>query len=187
MEEINYFLVLEKRLGDYNLIDINKLDICNNLVNNTLISIDNFTRFYTDEEIKASIMRSNIVNNEYLGGNLKIVSDAKHHLEVLTKDKFTIVRAFQFNEEVIDRDFKNKLYGMYKKIVESTFTEDNFIAGMLDRFKNILKDSSKDKIFSVIEELPYPKSRVIYLNIYNVLIMRKENNKRKLEKIDDVA
>lgn len=185
MEEVKYFLVLEKRLGDYNLIDINKLDICMNIVTNDIASIDNFTCVFTEEEIKSAIMRSNIVNNEYLNGNLKIVSDAKHHLEVLTKDKFIEIREFQLNDSEIDRDFKNKIFGMYKKVVESTFEDKSFIKGMLDRFKKSLKDGSKNEIFSILEELPYNKSRMIYLNIYEVLRRKKEENLRKLEKIDE--
>ena len=88
MEEVKYFLVLEKRLGDYNLIDINRLDICKNIVTNDIASIDVFTCMYTEEEIKASIMRSNIASNDYLNGTLKVISDAKHNLKVLTKDLF---------------------------------------------------------------------------------------------------
>lgn len=185
MEEVKYFLILEKRLGDYNLVDINKLDICMNIVTNDIASIDNFTCQYTEDEIKNSIMRSNIVTNEYLSGNLKIVSDAKHHLNVLTKDMFILIREFQLSNQEIDRDFKNKMFGMYKKVVESTFTDKSFIQGMLDRFKESLKNDSKNEIFNILEELPYNKSRMIYLNIYEVLQRKKEENLRKLEKIDE--
>jgi len=187
MEEVKYFLVLEKRLGDYNLIDINRLDICKNIVTNDIASIDVFTCMYTEEEIKASIMRSNIASNDYLNGTLKIISDAKHNLKVLTKDLFMIIRDFQINDLEMDRDFKNKLFGMYKKVIESTFENKSFIQGMLDRFKLALKENDKKNIFSIIEELPYNKSRIIYLNIYEQIIIRNENNLRKLEKLDDVA
>lgn len=185
MEEVKYFLVLEKRLGDYNLVDINKLDICMNMVTNDIASIDNFTCRFTEEEIKNAIMRSNIVNDEYLNGSLKIISDARHHLEVLTKDKFMLIREFQLNDVDIDRDFKNKMFGMYKKVVECTFEDRSFIQGMLDRFKDSLKNDSKQEIFIILEELPYNKSRMIYLNIFEILRRKKEENLRKLEKIDE--
>ena len=83
MENIKYYLVLEKRLGDYSLIDINKLDICDYNVNYDIASIDTFTSKFTDEEIKASIIRSNMVESGYLEGKLKIISDVKHNLRVL--------------------------------------------------------------------------------------------------------
>lgn len=185
MNGVNYFLVLEKRLGDYNLVDVNKLGLSKNYVTNDIASIDNFTSKYSEEEIKKAIMESNIVNNEYLSGDLRIVSDARHHLKVLTKEKFTTIMDFQFGEEELDRDFKNKLFGMYKKVIENTFEDKNFIQGMLERFKVTLKVGSKNEIFSRLEELPYAKSRMIYLNIYEVLQFRKESNLRKLEKIDD--
>ena len=187
MEEVKYFLVLEKRLGDYNLVDINRLDICKNFVFNDIASIDMFTCMYTEDEIKASVSRSNIANSDYINGTIKIISDAKHNLKALTKDMFIIIREFQINDVVLDRAFKNKLFGIYKKVVESTFENKSFIQRMLDRFKISLKEGNKENIFSIIEELPYQKSRIIYLNIYDEVMSRRENNLRKLEKIDDVA
>jgi len=187
MEIIKYFLVLEKRLGDYNVIDINKLDICNSYVSNDIAAIDFFTSMYTIEEIKSSIMRSNITHSDYINGSLKIISDKKHNLKVLTKDMFMIIREFQNSNEELDRDFKNKLFGIYKKVIESTFEDKSFIQGMLDRFKLSLKDGNKNEIFSILEELPYAKSRVIYFNIYDEVIKRKEEKLRKLEKLDDAA
>jgi len=167
MNYLNYYLVLEKRLGDYNLIDINKLDICKNYVTNDISQIDSFTCLYEENEIKDAVKRSNMVHDSYLDGNLKVISEAKHNFKALTKDIFDIVREFQNNNDEIDRELKNKLFGIYKKIVESTFTEKNFINGLLSRFKDALKNSKKRDIFKIIEELPYSKSRIIYFLIYD--------------------
>lgn len=185
MDNIKYFLVLEKRLGDYNIIDINKLDICNSYINNDIASIDFFTCKFNEEEIKASIMRGNITHSDYINGTLKVISDKKHNFKVLTKDIFNIIRDFQTNEEEVDRDFKNKIFGIYKKVIENTFEDKSFIQGMLDRFKLSLKDGNKAEIFSVLEELPYQKSRIIYFYVYEELLRKKEEKLRKLEKIDD--
>lgn len=187
MESVKYFLVLEKRLGDYNIIDINKLDIFKSYVTNEIASIDYFTSMFSVEEIKASIMRSNITHSDYINGTLKVISDKKHNLKALTKDIFGIIREFQTSNEELDRDFKNKVFGVYKKVIESTFEDKSFIQGMLDRFKLSLKDGNKNEIFSILEELPYAKSRIIYFNIYDEIIRKKEENLRKLEKLDDAA
>ena len=189
MEKINYFLVLEKRLGDYNLIDINKLDICNSFVSNDIASLDNFTSRFTEEEIKASIERSNMAHDSYINGNLKIISDAKHkhNLRVLTKDMFENVMEFENSDELLDQNYKNRLFGIYKKVVENTFEDAGFIKGMLERFKMALKNNNKEEIFNIIEELPYAKSRIIYFSIYDENMRRKEELLRKLEKLDDVA
>ena len=77
-EKINYYLVLEKRLGDYNIIDINRLDITNKEISNDIVDIDFFTCKFTNEEIMASIIRSNMARPEYLDGRLRIISDARH-------------------------------------------------------------------------------------------------------------
>lgn len=189
MEKINYFLVLEKRLGDYNLIDINKLDICNGYFLNDIASIDTFTSKFAESEIKASIERSNMAHSDYLEGNLKIISDAKHkhNLRVLTKDIFENIIDFQDNNEMLDQNYKNKLFGIYKKVIDNTFEDADFIKGMLDRFKVALKNNIKDAIFRIVEELPYAKSRILYFSIYDENMRRKEELLRKLEKLDDVA
>lgn len=189
MEKINYFLVLEKRLGDYNLVDINKLDICQGFVTNDIAAIDSFTCRFTESELKASVERSNMTHADYLDGTFKVISDAKHkhNLRILTKEIFANVVEFQSNVELLDQDYKNKLYGVYKKIVEHTFEDSGFIKGMLDRFKLALKANDKNKIFSIVEELPYAKSRALYFAVFDENTRRKEEMLRKLEKLDDVA
>ena len=188
-EKINYYLVLEKRLGDYNIIDINKLDIVTKEIPRDILSIDFFTCEFTEEEIRESIIRSNMARPEYLDGTLKIISDArrKHNLTVLTKDIHTEIMAFQTNDEEINQDFKNKLFGAYKKIVESSFNDPDFIKGMLERFKNSLKNGTKKEMFKLIGELPYQKSRNIYINIYKMLNREQNINKIEEETINNFS
>ena len=212
-EKINYYLVLEKRLGDYNIIDINRLDIVTEEISSDILSIDFFTCKFTEEEIRNSIIRSNMARPEYLDGRLRIISDArhKHNLTVLTKEIHQNIMDFQTDENEMNQNFKNKLFGAYKKIVESSFNDPAFIKTMLERFKNALKNSAKKDIFKLIGELPYQKSRNIYISIYKFLNKEElinedkqsieknsinENayrasynnqNKRILEKLNDVA
>ena len=212
-EKINYYLVLEKRLGDYNIIDINRLDITSKEISNNILDIDFFTCKFTSEEIMASIIRSNMARPEYLDGRLRIISDArhKHNLTVLTKEIHQNIMDFQTDEDEMNQNFKNKLFGAYKKIVESSFNDPDFIKGMLERFKTALRNGTKREMFKLIAELPYQKSRNIYISIYKVLNrdeLINENrkpteknsinenayratynnqNKRILEKLNDVA
>ena len=182
-EKINYYLVLEKRLGDYNIIDINRLDIVTEEIPSDILSIDCITCQLTEEEIMESIVRSNMARPEYLDGRLRIISDArhKHNLTVLTKEIHQDIMDFQTNEEEINQDFKNKLFGAYKKIVESSFNDPDFIKGMLERFKNALKSGTKKEMFKLIGELPYQKSRNIYISIYKMLNKDKILNENKEE------
>lgn len=182
-EKINYYLVLEKRLGDYNIIDINRLDIVTKEIPSDILSIDFFTCQFTEEEIMESIVRSNMARPEYLDGHLRIISDArhKHNLTVLTKEIHKEIMDFQTIDEDIDQDFKNKLFGAYKKIVESSFNDPDFIKGMLERFKNALKSGTKKEMFKLIGELPYQKSRNIYISIYKMLNKDKILNENKEE------
>lgn len=187
MDKLNYYLVLERRIGDYNIIDVNKLDICDTKVTNDIASIDTFTARFTEEELKNSIMRSNMASN-YIDGTLKIISDAKHphNLRVLTKDMFIVITEFQNSDEKISPDLKSKIFGLYKKIVESLFTDRDFIKCLLERFKETLKSQNKYAIFGIVEQLPYEKSRNIYLGIYDEEAKRKQELMRNL-KLNDAA
>ena len=187
MEKINYYLVLEKRLGDNILIDINKLDICTEFVTNDIGNIDAFTARFSEEEIKASITRSNMAVSSYLDGKLKIISDAKHNLKVLTKDIYQRITKFQYSTEDINQDIKNKLFGSFKKVIENNFTDKDFIKGLLEKFKSALKFNNRYEIFKMIEELPYSKARNIYFGIYEEELKRENANLRNLKKINDGA
>lgn len=185
MNSVKYFLVLEKRLGDYNYIDINKLDICNETVTNDLTSIDSFTNRFTEEELRNSISRSNMARPEYLDGNLKVVSDAKHNLRVLTKTVFDEVMQIVTGKLIIDRDLKNRLFGLFRKIIEKLYDDKGVIAEMLEKFKSALRMDNLVEIFNYINLLPYPQSRSIYFMIYDELQIRKEITVKKLEKPDN--
>lgn len=167
MDKINYYLVLEKRVGDFNIIDINKLDICDKYCLNDISSIDLFTCRFTEEELKKSIKRSNLVNDDYINGYFKIISDKKHRLPILTKEKYDLIRDFQNNNMEITQEFKNKLYGAYKKIADKEFKDEDFRNGILKKFNETLKKGNKHEIFEWLERLPYVSIRNFYFTIYN--------------------
>ncbi len=184
MEDVKYFLVLENRPGDFGLIDVSKLDICHEIVTTELGSIDSFTSMHSIEEIKESIIRSNIVRPEYINGTLKIVSDKHHRLDILSKESFDLIIEFQKSATEIEREFKDKLYGHFKKIVD-TFDEIDYVEKELTRFRVALSSNNKEDIFKIIGKLPYFKSRSIYLMIADEIIKRKQESLRKLEKTSE--
>lgn len=167
MEDIVYYLVLEKRLGDYNIVDINKLDICTSYCINDLSAIDLFTCRFSTDELKDAIKRSNVVKESYLNGYFKIISSYKHRLPVLTKEKYDIIKNFQSSDEKVNIDFKNKLYGSYKKIVEKNFKNEIFKNRMLKDMNDALKNSNKKELFLMLERLPYRSVRDFYFKIYD--------------------
>ncbi len=164
-EKINYFLALEKMPGNYMIIDINRLDICQIPVNYDISQIDAFTKNFTEEEIKESVERSNMmVSPDYLSGTLKIVSNKKHNLEVFTKDKAQSIVEMQLLND-LEHDLKHKLYDAYKNVVDKLFKSSDFSKILLEELKKALDENNKAKIFKIIEELPYDKARTIYLKI----------------------
>ncbi len=197
MKEINYYLVLEKRPGDNIIIDINKLDITHYYVSNSISEIDTFTSMFTLDELKDSIIRSNMAKEEYRDSTIKIVSDAKHNLKPVTKDVLESIREFQNDNNEIDINMKNKMLGEYKKIVNKIHSDNDFSFRLIALFNNAINrynDEVKEKsyinkkiIFNAIEELPYSYSRRIYIKIADELNKRKLDNTRKLEKANDIA
>ena len=169
MDKVSYYLVLEKRVGDFNIIDINKLDICDRYYLNDIASIDLFTCRLTESDLKESIKRSNLVSDEYINGYFKIISNKHHRLPILTKEKYDLIRDFQNNDVEISKDFKNKLYGAYKKIAEKEFKDVDFRNSILKKFNETLNKGNKHEIFEWLERLPYESIRNFYFTIYKEL------------------
>ena len=185
MENNNYNLVLEYRPGDYAYIAINNLDICLEYVPNTLNSIDMFTSNLTDEQLRNAIIRSNMVEGKYLNSPLKVISE-HHRFDILTCDILDVVREFLESSDELDEDFKNKLYGYYKSIIEKIYFDDKFVNGVLKSFKKIKNEGTKRDLFLAIQELPYEKSKELYFKVYNELQKRDIDKTRKLEKLNDI-
>lgn len=168
-EKVNYYLVIEKRIGDFSIIDINKLDICDRYYLNDISEIDLFTSRFMESDIINSVKRGNLVKEDYLNGSLKIISDKRHRLPVLSKDKYDIIREFQNNKDDISNEFKNKLYGAYKKIADKEFKDEDFRNTILNKFNETLKSNDKYKLFTYLERLPYSNIRNFYFTIYKEL------------------
>ena len=182
---VKYFIVLENRPGDYDLVDINKLDISDGQVTNNLSVVDIFTSRYTEEEIKESIARSNMVRQEYLNGQLRIVSDAGHNLRVLTKEMFEEIVDVIMGKVELDNVLKSKLQSVYKQTLEKICDSSTIIQSFLLKFKDAIKTNNISDLFKYIDILPYNKSRLIYFMIYDEVEKKKELNVKKLEKAND--
>ena len=74
----------------------------------------------------------------------------------------------------MNQQIKNVIFGTYKKIIESSFSDPDFIHGLLEHLKSELKENNKQGTFSLIEEMPYEKIRNIYLAIYREEKKQKE-------------
>lgn len=163
-DEQKHFLSLMRKVGDYAFIDISKLDIANHFYPHSLSDIDSFTMHFTNDEIIASIKRSNLVSDEYLSGKLVIADNQKHNpLEVIDKNFYGNFRI----DLCLDKCIKNKemLNNILNKF--SSICKDKNIS---DSFKNSLKNNDLDDSVDILFNLPYLVLRkyIIYL-IKNVL------------------
>lgn len=188
-ESVKYYLVLENRPGDYNIIEINRIPGYENYPTGSIEAIDNFTKKYTETELRDLIIENNIVRDAYVNGAFRIVSDFKKTLLPLTKERMDIIKDFIASSDEIERSLKDKLYGYYKKILE-IFFENDVVAIKLKEFKQALNANNKEEIFFLLGKIPYYKGREIYFMLWKELMVRRETISRILEKNDklnDVA
>ena len=89
-EYIIYNLVLERKPGDYNVIEINSIPDINKCTND-IGSIDMFTSKFTENELRELIEKYNLVSQDYLVGTFRIISNLKHNLPILTREKFNLI------------------------------------------------------------------------------------------------
>lgn len=186
-EYIIYNLVLELRNGDYNVIEINNISNINLDYPNSIETIDAFTMHFSENELKDLIEKNNMVSLEYLKGNFKIISNLKHRLPILTKEDLKTINEINNGEIELETNLKDKLYGYYKKTLEKLADNEAFYE-RLKKFKEALKINNYNEIFELIKEMPYSKSRSIYVMLCSEITrIKKEDKPRKLEKLDDVA
>jgi hypothetical protein len=168
MDGIRFYLVLEKRLGDYNVINIPELDIYNNEDCTTLSQIDTFTSKYTKDELISSIKRGNLVREEYLSGKLRVISEYKHNFGVLTKKEFNVISEFP-NMLINDKQLLNNIYNIYKSNIEKVLTDKMMIDKFLSLFRTSLNENDFIRSMQLIEQLPYLRARSVYFYLYKLL------------------
>ena len=160
--QLMYHLVLEARPGDFMPIDINVL--LNNqepLNYNFLHTIDEFTKKYTEDEIKELIKVNNLVSDLYINGKLQIINENKYRYMVMTKDIDFSLDTF-FSEFIDDKLVMNKFLNIYLKYCKET----------KDNMKEALSEKNIYRILEILFNNEYEKVRNIYSYIYENIILK---------------
>ncbi len=167
-DEQKHFLALMKQPGNYNFIDISKLDIASGYRPQSLADIDSFTMHFTKEEIKKSINRANIISAQYIEGKLVIQDNQKHNpLTVLDKSYYDNFRIDLFLEEKMDnKNDTNKIIQKFNSIVREK--EKN------ESFKFAILNHNLDLAVDILFNLEYLQLRKIM--IYLIDLRNKEKN-----------
>lgn len=157
-----YFLILEKRPGDFMPINISILN-GNTYTDYSLIeNIDQFTKDLTKEEIITLVKNNNIVSPEYLEGSLWVINEKKYRFGVLTKDINMSLDTF-FLKYINDKRIMNKFVNIYLK-----YSKDN-----IDNIKKAIEDKKVDVILQNLFMLSYDKVRSIYFYLYEKVVEEK--------------
>lgn len=170
-----HFLALMKQPGDYNFIDISKLDIANGYQPQSLADIDSFTMHFTKEEIKKSITRANIISSQYVEGKLVIQDNQKHNpLIVIDKVYYDNFRIDLFLEEKMhNKNDANKIIQKFNSIVREK--ERN------ETFKFAIVNHNLDLAIDVLFNLEYLQLRKIM--IYLIDWCNKEKDLSKVQEL----
>ena len=171
-EGSNYYLVLEYRPGDFMPIDINILKNNRFIINYSYLqSIDNFTKNYTEFDLREMIRLNNLVPNIYLSGKLHIMNQNNYRFPVFTKDDVYSLPQFLL-DHIDDKQVMNKFMNIYLK-----YDKDNLI-----NMKHAIINKDVNEILMLLGNLPYEQIRAIYMYINkNILVFEKrrilENDK----------
>ena len=129
----------------------------------SLESIDNFTKNYTEFDLREMIRLNNLVPNIYLSGKLHIMNQNNYRFPVFTKDEVYSLPAFLL-EHIEDKQIMNKFMNIYLK-----YDKDNLI-----NMKHAIVTKDVNGILQLLGTLPYEKIRAIYMYInQNILIKEK--------------
>ena len=173
-------LVVEKRNNDFAYIDIANLDIVQEKKYTNLYSLDLITRLYSEQELKDSITRANIVPDVDISDKKLLIKYGNYKLPVLTRD---VVDSFNFvtfiRESFGDKSMRNIIYNKLAAIVKDE-QRAHLYKGALS------KDTYKDFLYS-LQFLSYTEYREFCFYLYNYVAKKEEigDNKRKREKVND--
>ena len=154
------YLVVEKRNNDFAFINVADLDIFKDMNYNSFLTLDNLLKAYTEEEIKDSIIRANVVPDVNVKEKKLLIKYGNYKLPLLTRD---IVDNFSFYDFIIanfeDKRMTNIFYNKLASIVKND--------ARAELFKTFLDDSTPDEFLKSLDWLSYVEQREFYFYIYN--------------------
>lgn len=174
-----YYLVIEKRHGDFLNIDIFLLG--NFLKDYTkLENIDDFTMKLNTEDIIDTIRLTNIVPEEYLEGKLLIIDNFKRTYKVITKDLLNNFELRSFIENNIkNKNLMNRIKTKIDDLINNKLNNmiDGYVIFNSIEFKDAIDKEDTHKILDIISRLPYIELRQLIIYICENLNNKKEINK----------
>ncbi len=171
------YLVIEKRNNDFAFINIGDLDIFKDMSYNSFASLDSILREYTEEEIKDSIQRANVVPDTDISDKKLLIKYGNYKLPVLSRDivedfdYYTFI-ADNYNNKRITNIFYNKLAAIVKNDPRAEI------------FKEFLEDASAEDFFKSLNWLSYVEQREFFFYVYNEVANKEKvlDNRLKREK-----
>ena len=156
--EVNkYYLVLEYRPGDFMPIDINILKNNRFIIDYTrLESIDNFTKDYTEFDLRELIRLNNLVPNIYLSGKLQVMNQNRYRYPLFSKDELYSLPMF-LQEHLDNKQVMNKFMNIYLK-----YNKENLI-----NMKHAILNKNVNEILDLLNRLNYEQIRAIYMYVNN--------------------
>ncbi len=152
--ENKYYLAVEIKPNNYFPINLGELSIAKDVVNYDILSLDNFTLKFREEEIRKAIIDDNLLDIDDKMPLVVIYYEKNdvRKTDVLTKDKLYDLKGF-IKDNFNDKNFRNKIYNFL----------NNKVDGELDGLKNPVNE---EEYMRVINSLPYMVRRKLYFYLY---------------------
>ncbi len=163
-EVSKYYLVLEYRPGDFMPIDINILNGNRFAKDYTILqNIDNFTKDYSEFDLREMIRINNLVPNNYLSGKLHIINQNHYRFPLFSKEELYSLPNFLV-DYIDNKQVMNKFMNIYLK-----YNKESLI-----NMKHAIITKNVNGILSLLGNLSYEQIRAIYMYINkNVLVLEK--------------
>ena len=173
-------LVVEKRNNDFAYINIADLDILKDMNYTNLYTLDNLLQGFTEQEIKDSITRANVVADTNIDDKKILIKYGNYKLPVLTKDVTNDLDIFEYiGQNFNDKTMKNIFFNKIAAIVKDE--------RRIDFYKDIIDHDTLEGFIQSLNYLTYTELREFYFYLYNYVAKNKDlrDNKRKREKVNE--
>ena len=179
-------LVVEKRNKDYDYINVSDLDILSKMMRRLDSAIapsvlDHILSQFTEQEIKDSIKRANIVADVDIDDKRLLIKIGHHILPVLTKDITEQFDIYKYIRENFDnKTVKNVIFNKIFSIIKDE-ERIQTIKEIIDR------ETGEEFANSVNLFLTYIELRELYFYLYNYVAKTEEirDNNHKRERVND--
>ena len=146
----------------------------------TLQSLDDLLSPFTEEEIKESIKRANVVADTEIDDKRLLIKYGNYKLPLLTKEITSNLNIYEFiADNYNDKEIKNIIFNKIASIIKDP--------NRIDFYKNVIYKRDAESFIRSLNYVTYVELRELYFYLYNYVDKKEvlRDNNRKREKTNE--